>query len=110
MRPVLAVDFDGVIVEAKQRDLSRPFAPLLLGAREAVNKLAETFDVVICTSRASHELKMVETFLTDEGFRVCGVTNEKVPAVAYVDDRAIRFVSWEQTLADLGIQVSQPDP
>jgi len=33
MRPVLALDFDGVIVEAKQRDFSRPFAPLLSGAR-----------------------------------------------------------------------------
>lgn len=29
------------------------------------------------------------------------VTNRKLPAVAYIDDRAIRFETWEQALADL---------
>lgn len=35
---------------------------------------------------------------------LCGmllVTNRKLPAVAYVDDRAVRFESWNQTLATL---------
>jgi hypothetical protein len=29
------------------------------------------------------------------------VTRRKLPAVAYIDDRAIRFTSWDQALADL---------
>lgn len=29
------------------------------------------------------------------------VTNRKLPAVAYVDDRAVRFRSWEQVRAEL---------
>lgn len=29
------------------------------------------------------------------------VTNRKLPAVAYIDDRGIRFESWDQALADL---------
>lgn len=29
------------------------------------------------------------------------VTGRKLPALRYVDDRALRFESWEQTLADL---------
>lgn len=29
------------------------------------------------------------------------VTNRKLPAVAYIDDRGIRFTSWPQALADL---------
>jgi hypothetical protein len=29
------------------------------------------------------------------------VTNRKLPAVAYIDDRGIRFVSWKQALNDL---------
>lgn len=29
------------------------------------------------------------------------VTSRKLPAVAFIDDRAIRFESWEQALADL---------
>lgn len=29
------------------------------------------------------------------------VTNRKLPAVAYIDDRGIRFTSWQQALTDL---------
>lgn len=29
------------------------------------------------------------------------VTKRKLPAVAYIDDRGIRFTSWEQSLVDL---------
>jgi len=29
------------------------------------------------------------------------VTNRKLPAVAYIDDRGIRFTNWRQALADL---------
>lgn len=29
------------------------------------------------------------------------VTNRKLPATAYLDDRAVRFVDWDQALADL---------
>lgn len=29
------------------------------------------------------------------------VTNRKLPAVAYIDDRGIRFTNWKQALADL---------
>ena len=29
------------------------------------------------------------------------VTRRKLPAIAYIDDRGIRFTSWQQALADL---------
>ncbi|MFM9675796.1 HAD family hydrolase [Streptomyces brasiliscabiei] len=29
------------------------------------------------------------------------VTNRKLPATAYLDDRAVRFVDWDQALTDL---------
>jgi hypothetical protein len=29
------------------------------------------------------------------------ITNRKLPAVAYLDDRAVRFESWTQALTDL---------
>lgn len=34
------------------------------------------------------------------------VTNRKLPAVAYIDDRGIRFTSWTQALADLAAVTS----
>ena len=30
-----------------------------------------------------------------------GITNRKLPAVAYIDDRAINFKNWEQTLKEI---------
>jgi hypothetical protein len=36
------------------------------------------------------------------------VTNRKLPAVAYIDDRGIRFTDWNQALADLAAQQSAP--
>lgn len=33
------------------------------------------------------------------------VTNRKLPAVAYIDDRGIRFIDWKQALADLAAVV-----
>lgn len=40
------------------------------------------------------------TFWNDRGRLL--VTNRKLPAVAYLDDRAVRFVDWGQALTDLG--------
>lgn len=31
------------------------------------------------------------------------VTNRKLAAVAYLDDRAVRFTAWDQALTDLGV-------
>lgn len=31
------------------------------------------------------------------------VTNRKLPALAYLDDRAVRFTAWDKALADLGM-------
>ncbi|MFJ8054928.1 hypothetical protein [Streptomyces sp. NPDC096142] len=39
------------------------------------------------------------TFWNQRG--VLLVTNRKLPANAYLDDRAVRFVDWDQALADL---------
>lgn len=41
-----------------------------------------------------------KTFWDQRG--VLLVTSRKLPAVAYVDDRAVRFESWQQAMADLG--------
>lgn len=37
------------------------------------------------------------------------VTDRKLPAVAYIDDRAVRFVDWWQSLRALGIEPLQQD-
>lgn len=35
------------------------------------------------------------------------VTNRKLPALAYLDDRAVRFTAWDTALADLGMALGR---
>lgn len=32
------------------------------------------------------------------------VTNRKLPAIAYIDDRAVRFTDWDQALREVGVE------
>lgn len=110
----LAVDFDGVIhryskgwVDGSIYDEPIP------GSLDGLRKLMEQEAVFIHTTR---DERQVALWLEVRGFAVCYswdgppfwnergillVTNKKLAARAYLDDRAVRFVNWEQALADL---------
>lgn len=118
----IAVDFDGVIHRYSRgwQDGSIYDAPVD-GALDGLRALMKEHGVFIFTSR---DTAQVAAWLSEQGFTVSTddsafphdvpwrgaswdvpgvllVTNRKLPAVAYLDDRALRFTSWEQALADL---------
>ena len=86
------------------------------GAFEALNKLAYKFNIVIFTTRATagHEChwtgsggvryegaQAVQMWMWHQMHETLGelafsfvVTGEKIPAIAYIDDRAVRFTNW----------------
>ena len=78
----IAIDFAGV--------LSRNGVPVD-GAKESLDKLTQEYLVIIFTTENT---KMVEDWLNQWGFPSYTVTNEKPVAIAYIDDRAIRFTNW----------------
>ncbi|MEU1141809.1 hypothetical protein ABZ392_33875 [Streptomyces sp. NPDC005885] len=114
----IAVDFDGVI-HAYSRgwqdgtiyDLPMP------GALDGLRQLMERDAVFIFTSRNPEQVadwlfERGDFNITWEppGQAICEfwndrdrvlVTNRKLPATAYLDDRAVRFVDWAQALTDL---------
>ena len=47
-----------------------------------------------CVTRVPHG-----GFWNERGYLL--VTRRKLPALAYIDDRGIRFTSWDQALAEL---------
>ena len=116
MRSV-AVDFDGVIHTYSEgwQDGSI-YDPPMLGAIEGLHKLMEFFAVFVHTTRQPYpvaqwlEEQGIPAYVEldageprefwDEQGKVL-VTNRKLPAVAYIDDRAIRFLDWDQALADV---------
>jgi hypothetical protein len=118
----VAVDFDGVLHAYSRgwQDGSIYDSPVP-GALEALRQLMSEYAVFIFTSRNTAQVAAwlseagFETSTDDSAFRhdrdwdgvfwdargTLLVTNRKLSASAYIDDRAIRFTSWDQALADL---------
>lgn len=85
----IAVDFDGVLNNYTGYDPHNLFTPRS-GAKEFLEKLHEQYDIIIYSTRNSSEIvKWLEKYHFDKYVKV--VTDKKPPAVAYIDDRAIRF-------------------
>lgn len=118
----IAIDFDGVIHQysAGWGDGSVYDDPVA-GAFEALHKLMGRFAVFIFTSRNTNQ---VAYWLAANGFNVTTddtefkhdrewngkfwdvpnvllITNRKLGAEVYIDDRGLRFETWEQTLNDI---------
>lgn len=86
-KKTICVDFDGVLNEYngyEEGNLGEP----LTGSKEFIKELRKKYKVVILTSRQKEQ---VIDWLNNNGFPSMKVTNRKIPAVAYIDDRAIRF-------------------
>jgi len=98
----ICVDFDGTIAEYGGSWDDPPGDPIPY-AREFLTALAEFAEVVILTAR---DPAAVRAWLRQHHFPLLHVTNVKPPAMAYIDDRAVRFQGrWDadllrQVLAD----------
>lgn len=119
MPKTIAVDFDGVIhAYSRGWQDGTIYDPPLPGALDSLRTLMETYAVFIHTTR---DAGAVAAWLAERGFDtvididgpshpkrefwndqgILLVTDRKLPAIAYIDDRGIRFTNWEQTLSDL---------
>lgn len=100
-RKTIAVDFDGVL-----HGYSRGwqggviYDPPKPGAGDALALLHQRFDLVIFTAReeATHEQVWAWLHKYNLAAFIKEVTNRKPMAAVYIDDRAIRFTSWDQAL------------
>ena len=111
----IGVDFDGVIHKnSKGYYDGTIYDEPIDGSRDALKKLSEKYDVVIFTAKAKPDRGLVNgktgTELVWEWLKehkmekfVTKVTAEKPRAVAYIDDKGIRFNNWKQTLEVLDI-------
>lgn len=105
----IAIDFDGVIHAYSRGWFTKDiYDPPVLGAYQAIKTLSAAYGVFIFSARSSREiLPWCRTQFPDLRFqiigpkvtywnrkRVIGITNRKLPALAYVDDRGVRFTNW----------------
>ena len=114
MEKTFAIDFDGVIhTYSKGFHDGTIYDKPIEGAKDVLSFLvSEGYRVAILTARLhpkhadvagqrANILKWLAKNGFKEGVHYHELTNNKPPAVAYVDDRAIVFKNWEQTITDL---------
>lgn len=101
MSEVICIDFDRTLHDMDHPVAGRKMGPPIESARTAVQVLmSHGYEVVVLTCQVNHEY--IRDWLRYYGFPALRVTNVKPVAVAYVDDRAVRFTgSWLDTMAQL---------
>jgi hypothetical protein len=109
----IAVDFDTPLHRYSRgwhtKDIYDPPTP---GAYAALKELSARFGVFVLTARPAKDVlpwcqkhfptlrfELIADDVTYwDKLGVIGVTNRKLPALAYIDDRAIRFTHWGDML------------
>ena len=68
------------------------------GARAAIAKLRARGYIVIVHTACSRSPQVVMDWLRRQAIVVDAVSNIKPPAIAYIDDRGLRFTNWQDIL------------
>lgn len=108
----ISIDFDGVIHDHHGVGDGTITGDILPGAKDALEKISKRYRIIIFTAKAKPDrplvngkngIELVWEWLKKHGVAqyVHSITSEKPRAVCYIDDKAIRFESWQQTLNDL---------
>jgi hypothetical protein len=99
-RQTICIDFDRTLHDMDNPVEGRKMGGPIPGSLAAVRVLQHAgFDLVVLTAQPNH--KYIYDWLRYYQYPPMRVTSVKPPAVAYIDDRAVRFESWGQTLLAL---------
>jgi len=105
----LCIDFDGVIHKYTGWNNGQLNPDAIEGAKEAIDQLKNKYKIVIFSTRASDKynrkptskelIENMKQWLNQHNIHYDDITAEKIGAVAYIDDRAIRFEqNWNDIL------------
>tara|TARA_Y100000389_G_C17389012_1_gene478744 strand:+ start:312 stop:698 length:387 start_codon:yes stop_codon:yes gene_type:complete len=109
----LAIDFDGVIHDHNLGFHDGTiYGNPIPGAIEAIKKLSKKYKIVIFTCKANPKRPLINgktgseliwEWLKKHDLESCvkDVTYDKINALYYIDDKAISFNSWDNTLKHL---------
>lgn len=101
----IMIDFDGVLHDYKRGWNNGKLGWPIPGGKEFIDKMKDKFEIVIFTSRACNEeypeveemIESVGNWLDEHEIYYDLITATKLPAVLYIDDKAIRFNNnWDK--------------
>lgn len=97
MSLVFALDFDGVVHDYKNPIQGKRMGKPIHGANEALRKLKARGHRIIIFSTWGDEKgkKTIEDFMRFYGLLFDDITNTKPQADYYIDDKGVRFTSWD---------------
>ena len=93
----IAIDFDGVLISHAHSlnfDDCLKYGEPMKNSVEILNYLSDFYNLVVMTAREDNELMRIKQWLDDKGFPDMKVTNRKINATLYIDDRCLRFTNW----------------
>jgi len=97
----IAIDFDSTIHDPFNKKKGYKMGQPIGGAPEAIRMLrAQGHEIIIFPTWATNEArrKAIVDWLDFFGVEFDDITSVKPEADLYLDDRALRFESWAQTL------------
>lgn len=109
----IGIDFDGVIHKnSKGYYDGTIYDDPIPGSLEALKVISQKYDIIIFTAKAKKDrgkingktgTEMVWDWLKKHNvdMYIKDVTAEKPRAVAYIDDKAIRFNNWDDVLKEV---------
>ena len=109
----IGIDFDGVIHKCSKGFYDGTiYDGPIEGSYEALRNISEKYDIILYTTKAKPDrglvngkngIELVWDWLRKNQMDkfITKVTSEKPRAVAYIDDKAIKFEDWEQTIKDV---------
>jgi len=95
---IIAVDFDGTVHDWEHPKPGRRMGPPMPGAQEALRSFKEAGHTIVIFTVRGGEPKHVREWMDYYAIPYDSVTNVKIPADFYIDDRAIHFTNWKEAL------------
>ena len=106
----IGIDFDGVIHKnSKGFNDGTIYDSAIKGTKQALKVISQRYTIIVFTAKAKSDRPLVDgktgkqlvwEWLKEKKLDkyITEVTSEKPRAVAYIDDKAIKFINWNLTL------------
>ena len=104
-KPIICIDFDGVIHDSKHPEEGRKMGPPLPGAIDAMQDLYDTYYVIIHTTMANtpRGRQVVAEWLEFYDVDYHEIVGKPV-AEYYIDDHGVKFNNWVDTRKKIGLE------